>query len=561
MAENSRREAARENREGGSAAGGEQQRDARGRFGAGGGGPNDDKEGGDSKSLTLAILKAAAQGGAAALGSTEKVDPAIESAQEIHGMVSGAVSALKTTGKLGIAVAGRAFGSAKEKDVPWYRKLLQQLKLMRRDDGEFHRAELRALNNRAGGGGGGGGGGSALPDWVPKLPGAVPKLLGAGAKLLGKLALPAAAIGSAIKSFGTNTSDYADRLGTKDDGGIAKSLGIRAAGVLGDLGSTLTLGLADKLGKSETLGKVIEKSVSGLSAAKDWALGKTSQLFESGRKGAGTISTGKGDNGGVSYGTYQMSTTKGVAGDFVKGSKYAKDFEGLKPGTPEFSAKWKEVAAADPSFGQAQHDYIQKTKYEPQQQKLKDSGIDLSKRGAAVQDAIWSTSVQFGGNTSLIQGALKGRDAAKMSDAEIVTAIQDYKLKNNDALFKSSSPDVRASTAKRAQNEKVDLLKLAEGASPVAPPTGLGITSSPAPSIPLPTAGATVPASLAAPASIRPPPVSVAPAPPPAASPELHVPLTSKGPLEVTVRNDQLANQDVKDRRLAQIATGGVSGA
>ncbi len=41
-----------------------------------------------------------------------------------------------------------------------------------------------------------------------------------------------------------------------------------------------------------------------------WQLGKTSKQYESGNNGPGTISTGKGDNGGMSYGTYQIETKK-----------------------------------------------------------------------------------------------------------------------------------------------------------------------------------------------------------------------------------------------------------
>ena len=46
--------------------------------------------------------------------------------------------------------------------------------------------------------------------------------------------------------------------------------------------------------------------------AKEWALGDTSQRYETGNRGAGTISTGKGDHGGVSYGSYQLSSKTGL---------------------------------------------------------------------------------------------------------------------------------------------------------------------------------------------------------------------------------------------------------
>jgi hypothetical protein len=195
-----------------------------------------------------------------------------------------------------------------------------------------------------------------------------------------------------------------------------------------------------------------------VSNVKDWALGNTSKQFESGKGGAGTISTGKGDLGGKSYGTYQL--TGGALNKFVKDGKYSESFRGMDVKSAEFDAKWKELAKNDPEFGKQQHDFIKKSHYDPQAEKLKKAGIDLSGRGAAVQDSIWSTSVQFGGQTDLIKKALQGKDVSKMSDAELVSAIQDYKRDNNDKLFKSSSEGVRAGTAKRAEAEKARLLAL-----------------------------------------------------------------------------------------------------
>ncbi|POA74775.1 hypothetical protein C1890_24420, partial [Pseudomonas sp. DP16D-R1] len=38
-----------------------------------------------------------------------------------------------------------------------------------------------------------------------------------------------------------------------------------------------------------------------------WKLWTTSKRYESGGRGPGVVSTGRGDRGGVSYGVYQMS--------------------------------------------------------------------------------------------------------------------------------------------------------------------------------------------------------------------------------------------------------------
>ncbi|MCA9423369.1 MAG: hypothetical protein KC592_20285, partial [Nitrospira sp.] len=217
--------------------------------------------------------------------------------------------------------------------------------------------------------------------------------------------------------------------------------------------------------KDSKIGRFVKRSLSKASnaaeSAKEWALGQTSKLFESGKSGAGTISSGKGDFGGISYGTYQLSSNQGTLQKFLKSTKYGGMFEGLKPGTPEFNSRWREIANTDPDFGNAQHAFIKSSHFDPQMERLKNSGIDLSKRGNAVQDSVWSTAVQFGGNSSLIEKALAGKNVDSLSDADIVKAIQRYKIDNNDSLFRSSSHDVRLGTLNRAHQEKEKLVSLA----------------------------------------------------------------------------------------------------
>ena len=192
-----------------------------------------------------------------------------------------------------------------------------------------------------------------------------------------------------------------------------------------------------------------------------WHLGDTSRKYEVGPGGPTTVSSGKGDRGGVSYGTYQLSSKTGTCAAFVKKMGYTRYFGFAEPGSAKFSALCKKAPEYFPDFGEDQHEFIRLTHYQPQVILLNQMGIDPSKSGPAVQDAIWSTSVQFGGGTSLISKSLSGENINKMSDIDIVSAIQDYKIANNSALFKSSSPAVRASTLNRAKNEKADLIKLA----------------------------------------------------------------------------------------------------
>lgn len=201
-------------------------------------------------------------------------------------------------------------------------------------------------------------------------------------------------------------------------------------------------------------------------AVEGWQLGQTSARYESSNQGAAAISTGKGDRGGVSYGAYQLSTKMGTLQEYLDQSPYGEQFKGLTPATPAFNAKWKELAKTDAGFAREQHDFIGRSHYGEQAARLKSEGVDLSDRGRAVQDALWSTSVQFRGLTRRIfaNGIAEkfGEDCklAQLSDRDIVEAVQDYKIAHNASLFKSS-PEWQPGLLRRAKAERVALVELA----------------------------------------------------------------------------------------------------
>lgn len=206
-------------------------------------------------------------------------------------------------------------------------------------------------------------------------------------------------------------------------------------------------------------------------------VGKVSAHFESGNRGAGTVSTGQGDYGGVSYGTHQLSSKTGTVQNFLQGNKtYGDQFTGLLAGSQAFNDKWEDIAKQDKDFGSAQHDYIKTTHYDKQVQKLLNNNIDLSDRSSAVQEALFSTSVQFGANTNVVKNAV-GQNSSEMTDEQIINAIQNYKIENNDKLFRSSSESVRQSTLNRATEEKMMLLAMAR--TPTMGATTPAATSTP----------------------------------------------------------------------------------
>jgi len=220
----------------------------------------------------------------------------------------------------------------------------------------------------------------------------------------------------------------------------------------------------------------------GRPAVDGWELGKTSEKYESGDRGPGTINDyngrAAGDFGGASYGTYQLasylpaqtSTGKSRPSDknspligYLKASKYSSNFKGLTPATAEFDDAWRKLAQSDAQgFKKDQHDFIKVRYYDVMVTNLQRYGFNASKYGPGVQDLIWSTAVQLGPtNTSVFTEPLKGKST--LTDKDVVNLVSEYKKARIDTLFKSSSPDIRASVKNRYDSEKVALLKLCEG--------------------------------------------------------------------------------------------------
>ncbi|UAW53244.1 hypothetical protein pEaSNUABM30_00126 [Erwinia phage pEa_SNUABM_30] len=202
-------------------------------------------------------------------------------------------------------------------------------------------------------------------------------------------------------------------------------------------------------------------------AIAEGGLGSVSEQFESGGRGVSTVSTGKGDYGGVSYGKHQLATNNGSMMNFLnspEGKPFLERFGGLAPGTSQFNSVYKDVANTQgEAFDKAQSDYITRTHYAPLAAKMQNEvGVDLTKRGAGVKELMYSTAVQYGAGTSVISNALQGKDVNSMSDDELIKTIQDYKAATTDKYFKSSDAQTRQSVATRAQNEKDVLLKVAE---------------------------------------------------------------------------------------------------
>jgi hypothetical protein len=208
----------------------------------------------------------------------------------------------------------------------------------------------------------------------------------------------------------------------------------------------------------------------------DWnkweKLGDLSAKYESGKRGPGTVSTGVGDPGGVSYGTYQFSSKAGSAQEFVD-EFYADLFKGAEPGTDAFTKLWDTLAKDRPhELAAYEHLFIAETHYAPIATRLrKDLDLDLDKRSATLREVAWSTAVQHGPNNKVFSRALepllKTRNIDQITDGEIIECAYQERGRVDSAgvpvYFGKSSPDVQKAGLERFKDEANDAIRSLDG--------------------------------------------------------------------------------------------------
>ena len=212
-----------------------------------------------------------------------------------------------------------------------------------------------------------------------------------------------------------------------------------------------------------------------------WTLGSLSSKYETGGRGPGTVSSGIGDAGGVSYGSYQMTSrpSGGTVARFVADAAFPwrARFAGLAPGSGAFSAQWQALATeASDAFSEAQHAFIKRTHFDPLVGKVAaEDGLDVAQRAPAVQDAVWSTAVQHGPNTPVVHraivaagGAQALQPAERERDRQLIIAIYAERGRRSDAgnlvYFARNSKAVQEGVARRFRDEQRDALRMLDAA-------------------------------------------------------------------------------------------------
>jgi len=215
------------------------------------------------------------------------------------------------------------------------------------------------------------------------------------------------------------------------------------------------------IGRGLTVGEVgpIDAAIERGRLGSGRALGWLSERYESGGCGPGTVSGGRGDPGGASYGLYQLSSRTGTAAAFLhgEGGTWAAELSG-PPGTAAFSVAWRTIAAREGErFGAAQHAFIERTHYCPAVAAVRAAtAFDLDMRPQALRDAAWSTAVQHGSAARLLQTAVANADiSARRGEPEHDRVLV-------VALYAARTAHVRAIAARSAAAVARTLTSVAE---------------------------------------------------------------------------------------------------
>lgn len=189
-------------------------------------------------------------------------------------------------------------------------------------------------------------------------------------------------------------------------------------------------------------------------------LGALSARYESGERGPGAVSSGRGDPGGVSYGLFQLASRTGTVAAFLaaEGTPWAAEFGPARPGDAAFSEVWRRIAARDgEAFGEAQHAFIERTHYRPAVAAVRgQTGLDLDRRADAVRDACWSCAVQHGAAARILA------EAVGEADRQAGRAAAGYDRVLIGAIYAQRAAYVRAVARRADRAEQVTLLGLVE---------------------------------------------------------------------------------------------------
>lgn len=261
--------------------------------------------------------------------------------------------------------------------------------------------------------------------------------------------------GSTKKSFTQLLSEFA--------GAIFKPIGDALGITFGsDSSSSDGVNFNSATSTTDANGNTINYTVDG-----DY-VGKYVKQFESGSKGSAMISSGKGDYGGVSFGSYQFPTYgQAQASSGSNLAKFWNQYYGNQysstPGDNDaFKKDWTTAVEKDPAgFFNNEHKFVADLYYNPFVSKLKSAGVgDPGNNSRGAQDAAWSTAVQLGAGKSAVNKFVDAGVNESTDPETYLKKLYEQKISTVPQTFKSSSKSVQQSVADRYKNELNILLPL-----------------------------------------------------------------------------------------------------
>ena len=206
----------------------------------------------------------------------------------------------------------------------------------------------------------------------------------------------------------------------------------------------------------------------------------------------GVVSSGSGDLGGVSYGSYQLASNTGAVDSFLEWAKgysndalanYARELSKFPINSQEFKNLWRNIGDVDPGgFQELQDAYIMDHYYEAAASALRNNYFEINKHSIAMKAVLFSRSVQYGpGNmVELFTIACERLGYPNLSyvddatfDSKMIESIYDFLVDEcdqsyNNGLYYHSPNDwangsytvVKVGLRNRFVNEKEDALAM-----------------------------------------------------------------------------------------------------
>jgi len=255
-----------------------------------------------------------------------------------------------------------------------------------------------------------------------------------------------------IKSFADGVAGALKMLGFDVPGATGATPAAGTGGIYNKLSTGIQQGIQDFIGGGAAfLGDKDAQAAEAVLNSKQ-QLGALSSKYE------GKVGSANKDNIGSAYGKYQFnSKTGGLNRFFADNPEYAKQFEGIERDSPEFYAKWKDIARNDSgNFEAAQDRSAANIWYAPAKEKAESLGFDMSNRG--VQEAVFSGSIQHGGIKKLLDRVGKNNDLKSMTPEQQLEAFYAERRKY---VRENLSGGVLAAQEKRYDKESQDALNLA----------------------------------------------------------------------------------------------------